>query len=239
MPKLKTDHTAAFINDDIEAEINTDFSIPAFLQTESLEWQPSPVAGVMRKRLELVGLHNPRLTTLVKFAPGSTFKEHGHDGGEEFFVLSGIFSDASGDYGAGSYVRNPPGTFHAPFTDEGCTILVKLRQFQSLDNKQLVVDSTAIGSKWLSTGDPGVSCLKLHHFATEKIFLYCIRPQSLMANRVYTHGLEIYLYEGSISDGENCYTQGTWIRYPAGIRTAIYSDEGARLYIKESVYPAN
>jgi anti-sigma factor ChrR (cupin superfamily) len=35
-------------------------------------------------------------------------------GGEEFLVLEGTFSDERGDYPRGSYVRNPPGTAHAP-----------------------------------------------------------------------------------------------------------------------------
>jgi anti-sigma factor ChrR (cupin superfamily) len=43
-------------------------------------------------------------------------------------VLEGTFSDEQGDYPAGSYVRNPVGSRHAPFSREGCTIFVKLHQ---------------------------------------------------------------------------------------------------------------
>ena len=119
----------AFANDDAEKEINADFSIPVMVNTAVLDWQSSPAAGVVRKRLELVGKNKPRLTTLVQFAPGSSFNKHGHDGGEEFLVLSGIFSDAAGDYGPGSYVRNPPGTSHAPYTDRVVRFLSSFASF--------------------------------------------------------------------------------------------------------------
>lgn len=41
-------------------------------------------------------------------------------------MLEGVFSDETGDYGPGSYLRNPVGTAHTPFTRDGCTILIKL-----------------------------------------------------------------------------------------------------------------
>ena len=227
----------AFTNDDREQEINANYSVPVAVQTEKLSWQNSPAAGVKRKRLELVGKHNPRLTTLVKFLPGSSFNRHGHDGGEEFLVLSGVFSDASGDYGPGSYVRNPPGIFHAPFTDTGCTILVKLRQFQTMDRKQLVIDTTAYTTRWSSTGEPGVSQLKLHHFSKEQVSLYRIYSQCWITSIHFSEGVEIFVYEGSISINGTNYPVGSWLRYPSGIKFEIKSPDGARIYMKQGAFP--
>ncbi len=51
-----------------------------------------------------------------------------HGGGEEFLVLDGTFVDEHGAYPAGTYVRNPVGSAHAPSAPDGCTILVKLWQ---------------------------------------------------------------------------------------------------------------
>ena len=85
----------------------------------------------------------------MRFAPESYFPAHTHGGGEEYLVLEGTFSDKSGDYGPGFYVRNPPGSRHQPFTKDGCTILVKLWQFDEDDLKQLNVDTQA--ASW-STG---------------------------------------------------------------------------------------
>ena len=67
-----------------------------------------------------------RAASLVRYAPESKFSAHTHGGGEEFFVLSGTFSDEKGDYGAGTYVRNPVGSTHIPSRDEGCIILVQV-----------------------------------------------------------------------------------------------------------------
>ncbi len=70
----------AYTDDDREPEVNPDFSQRVVVETARLDWQPSPEPGVERKRLELIGEENPRLTTLVRFAPGSRFERHGHDG---------------------------------------------------------------------------------------------------------------------------------------------------------------
>ena len=40
-------------------------------------------------------------------------------------MLEGVFSDEGGDHAAGTYLRNPPGSAHAPFSREGCLLFVK------------------------------------------------------------------------------------------------------------------
>jgi anti-sigma factor ChrR (cupin superfamily) len=83
--------------------------------------------------LDRVGDEVARATSLVHYAPGSQFERHVHGGGEEILVLEGVFSDESGDHAAGTNLRNPPGSAHAPFSREGCLLFVKLRQFASGD----------------------------------------------------------------------------------------------------------
>ena len=95
----------------------------------------SPQAGVERRLLDRIGGEVARATSLVRYAPASAFPAHEHALGEEFFVLSGVFSDEHGDYGEGTYVRNPPHSRHTPRTAAGCTILVKLRQMQPTRNQ--------------------------------------------------------------------------------------------------------
>lgn len=223
----------AFKDDDQEAELNSDFSIRVAVQTEKLEWQKSPAPGVLRKRLELTGTKNPRLTTLVKFAAGSSFEEHGHDGGEEFLVLDGVFSDASGNYGSGFYVRNPAGTSHQPYTEEGCTILVKLRQFQHLDRKQLSIATHNGSVRWQRFGQPGVKRIDLHQFADEQVSMYQINPECWLADKRYLNGVEIFVCEGNISDGDQIHQKGSWLRYPPRSKLKILSPEGARIYLKQ------
>ena len=112
--------------------INADFSRQVTLLPDQMEWEASPAKGVERIKLDRMGEESGHATSLVRFAPESYFPEHTHTGGEEFLVLEGVFSDETGDYPAGSYVRNPIGTRHKPHTKEGCTIFVKLCQFEPL-----------------------------------------------------------------------------------------------------------
>jgi quercetin dioxygenase-like cupin family protein len=108
--------------------LNADLSRPAAVDSETLDWIASPMAGVERRMLERDGDEVARATSLVRYAPGSSFTPHTHGAGEEFLVLDGVFSDETGDFAAGAYVRNPPGSWHTPSTGPGSTILVKLRQ---------------------------------------------------------------------------------------------------------------
>jgi len=63
--------------------------------------------------LDRIGDEVARATSLVRYAPDSTFSPHVHGGGEEFLVLEGEFGDEHQNYPAGTYVRNPvPQTGH-------------------------------------------------------------------------------------------------------------------------------
>lgn len=118
-------------------EINADFTKRVAVHGASIPWLPSPIAGVERRMLDRVGDEVARATTIVRYAAGSQFSAHTHGGGEEFFVLEGVFTDERGDYPAGSYVRNPPTSRHSPRSAPGCTILVKLWQFDPRDRNQV------------------------------------------------------------------------------------------------------
>src|SRR5215470_8306328 len=103
-------------------ELNADFSKCAVVHAARVSWVPSPIAGVERRMLDRIGEEVSRATSIVRYAPHSHFSAHTHGGGEEFFVLDGVFSDEHGDYPAGTYVRNPIGSSHSPHSDPGCTI---------------------------------------------------------------------------------------------------------------------
>ena len=95
-------------------QLNADFTQRAVVHAATLEWSPSPIAGVERRMLDRIGGEVARATSIVRYAPHSHFSRHTHEGGEEFFVLEGVFQDEHGDYPAGSYVRNPPTSAHTP-----------------------------------------------------------------------------------------------------------------------------
>ena len=109
-------------------DVNADFTVRASVHGAQIPWEASPTPGVHRRMLDRVGDEVARATTIVRFAPGSSFPAHTHPGGEEFIVLDGVFQDEDGDFTVGSYIRNPPKSKHTPSSTDGATIMVKLWQ---------------------------------------------------------------------------------------------------------------
>ncbi|MDA1077105.1 MAG: cupin domain-containing protein, partial [Proteobacteria bacterium] len=132
--------------------VRADYDQYAHVSAADQRWIPSPQAGVERVLLDRAGDEVAVATSLVRYAPGSAFPGHKHTLGEEFIVLEGEFGDEHGRHPAMSYVRNPPGTAHVPFSDPGCTIFVKLRQFSLDDHDQFsrTIDPVLPDHGWLT-----------------------------------------------------------------------------------------
>ena len=216
-------------------KINADLNVRALVKTAEVDWVASPAPGVERKMLERDGDEVARATSLVRFAAGSAFDAHNHDLGEEFLVLEGIFSDEHGDYPAGTYVRNPPGTGHSPHSKDGCTIFVKLRQFEDGDDRQFSVDTNEV--EWRPRGLPGLTGITLHEWGSEIVRLVRYEPGAGIADDPHPGGEEVYVLEGELRDELDVYPAGTWIRQPDGSRHAPYSDTGCLLYVKRGHLP--
>ncbi len=112
-----------------------------------------------------------RATSIVRYAPASRFSPHVHGGGEEFIVLDGVFQDEHGDYPAGSYVRNPPQSRHTPGSAAGCTIFVKLWQFDAADRRCVNRDLPDTGRKPVP-GREGVTAADIFHSDPEEAVPY-------------------------------------------------------------------
>lgn len=106
-------------------QLNTDLSQRCVVASHELPWSDSPSPLVQRRLLERNGGEVARATSVVRYAPGPYFSPHLHHGGEEIFVVEGVFSDEHGNYPAGSWLRSPHLSQHQPFSREGCLILVK------------------------------------------------------------------------------------------------------------------
>src|SRR5262252_7233867 len=122
--------------------LNSDFGARAAIHAARLDWTPSPIPGVDRRMLDRIGDEVARATSIVRYAPHSRFAPHTHGGGEEFLVLEGVFQDEHGDHPAGTYVRNPPTSSHTPGSEPGCTIFVKLWQFDPDDRTPVRIDTS-------------------------------------------------------------------------------------------------
>lgn len=218
-------------------EFNADFSVPVVVETKELIWPVTLTAGIRQKCFEMVERNISRLTTLAQFPVGFTFNKFGHKGGVEFFVLAGVFSDTDGNYSSGYYVRNPMGTYNKPFTNNGCTVLIKLGQFQHLDQKRVVINTRNSEINWRAVGEPGVSRLNLHQFSEEEVNLYQIRSECWVTFNYKTHGLEVFVCQGAIIIKNNHYATCTWLRYPSGSRVRISAIGDVFLYVKKSIFP--
>ena len=122
--------------------LNQNYNEKVVMHSSRLEAILSPCSGVKRTLLERSEDSEYAVsTTLVEFQADSFFDEHIHDYGEELFVLEGTFSDESGDYTAGTYIRNPHNSKHKPYSREGCKLFVKLRQFDKADSKRVIINT--------------------------------------------------------------------------------------------------
>jgi anti-sigma factor ChrR (cupin superfamily) len=212
--------------------VNSDFSQRVVIATNELPWIPSPQAGVERRPLDRIGSEIARATSLVRYAPGSAFPAHDHALGEEFLVLDGIFSDERGDYPAGAYVRNPPGSRHAPRTAAGCIILVKLRQMALTEQKRIVIDTTI--SDWEQGDVEGHRRLRLYAASQngERVTMERLRAGAMLPMRECPGGEEIFILSGDLVDERGAYGSGTWIRNPAGYRRSLKSKDGVTYWTK-------
>lgn len=211
--------------------INADREQRVVIDTHAMPWTLSPQPGVERKVLESLDADTERVTTIVRFAPDSYFPTHTHGGGEEFIVLEGVFSDASGDYPAGSYVRNPPGSSHQPFTREGCTIMVKLWQFGEEDHAQIHIDT--VTASWYPGLVDGLSVMPLHQHDGVNTALVKWEPHTHFNQHTHPGGEEILVLKGVFCDELGEYPQGTWLRNPRWSQhTPFTGSEGALIYVR-------
>lgn len=118
-------------------QIHADLTQRVAIDTRTLDWVDSPSRGVQRKMLDRDGAEVARATSIVRYAAGSSFPTHRHDLGEELFVIDGDLQDEAGSHGPGTFIRNPPGSSHAPGSVGGCTLFVKLRHVHPEDLQQV------------------------------------------------------------------------------------------------------
>ena len=212
--------------------LNADFTKHAVVHAATLEWRASPIPGVERRMLDRIGDEVARATSIVRYAPKSHFSPHIHGGGEEFLVLDGVFQDEHGDFPAGSYIRNPPQSRHTPDSRSGCTIFVKLWQFDLADRRNVLIDTN---KKPLldAKGRDGVRVMPLFRDAREDVRLEQWAPAAAIELDP-DGGLEVLVLEGGFSEGGETFGTQSWLRLPIGAHfSARVTPDGCRVWIKE------
>lgn len=211
-------------------QMNHDLHTNAHVNCATAPWVASPAAGVRRIVLERDGGEvTTRATSLVAYQAGSHFKAHAHPKGEEIWVLSGVFSDASGHYRAGSYLRNPPGSSHAPFSEAGCLIFVKLQQFAADDDVRLALSAAP------APDTPTAATLRrrvLFERPAERVEIIHMAQAGELPADLGPLGNEILVLRGEITGPADTYPAGTWLRCAPSLSLRHHAQAGTTIYVK-------
>ena len=210
--------------------LNLDFSKSVIVEAAKMEWSPSPLKGVVRRRLEREDAEQGHATSIVRYDPGSSFKSHTHGGGEEYFVLEGTFSDQSGDYGAGFYVRNPPGSSHAPHSENGCTIFVKLCQMQSEGEPQVNIDTKT--TEWQQSPLKGQQNMPL--FENDRETVQLIKLTAGVDLKFIREEIirEILILEGEVAYKGTDFGPQSWFRFAKNEGPTFTAAKNTTLWLK-------
>ena len=209
--------------------INADYSKRVVINHYNLQWTPSPELGVERRMLDRQGEEVAKATSIVRYQPGAKFQTHTHEFGEEILVLDGIFSDETGDYSAGTYIMNPPGSSHAPFSESGCTLFVKLRHLGSDQVVREVVDTTK--APWYQGMVPGLKVMPLMQQGNGSTLVRWA-PQTYFNPHKHYGGEEIFVVDGVFEDEYGRYPAGSWIRSPHLSLHQPFSKDGCTIFVK-------
>ena len=205
--------------------LNADTSIAAVVYSSATDWQSSPSSMVSRKRFHLVGeAERGQVTSLVQYDSGANFPRHPHPGGEEILVLSGVFSDETGDWPTGSYLLNPEGFTHAPYSKAGCRLLVKLGQYPGVKPIRLALDCLE------ATEVDGVVCKLLYSDTIEKTVVTELEQGQVIC-KIVAGGCEGFVLTGNVNVNGADLRQHDWFRFPDGENVRLFS-QGCSLYLK-------
>jgi anti-sigma factor ChrR (cupin superfamily) len=216
----------------MDQRLNADFAQRIVVDTDANPWQASPSPGVERRMLDRIGGEVARATSIVRYAPGSSFSPHRHDAGEEFLVLEGVFSDEHGDYPAGTYIRNEPGSVHTPRTSPGCTIFVKLRQMDAQDSVRVLRKAGELAWEALDARGARRALLHADPLSRETVALETLPARYDGIAATCLRGEEILVLDGVLADEHGQYGRGFWVRNPAGFTRTLRSTAGARYWVK-------
>lgn len=132
-PALKA-RLMAGVRDDAEADphreddpVHGERDHPGGIDLDALEWSTPEIGSGFDVHWLRRNQETGEMAVLLRGAPGATYPDHVHPGGEDFFILHGSFSDHRAHYKAGDSYSFAPGSVHRELRVTGtdpCVILV-------------------------------------------------------------------------------------------------------------------
>jgi anti-sigma factor ChrR (cupin superfamily) len=214
--------------------INMDLGQRVSINTNETDWDGTPQHGVLRKKLEREQAEEGHATSIVQYKPGASFNYHTHPKGEEILVLNGTFSDNFGHYPKGTYIRNPPGSMHAPYSKDGCVLFVKLNQFSPNDTARICINTTKVN--WLA-GQGNLQVMPLHSYENEHVALVKWPANEQFLPHTHFGGEEIYVISGEFIDEHGRYPTGTWLRNPHMSKHNPFTEQETVILVKVGHIP--
>ena len=209
--------------------IHSDYSKRVVINHNDLPWQSSPEAKVERRMLDRIGDEVAKATSVVHYKPNSKFPKHIHELGEEILVLKGVFSDETGDYPEGTYMMNPPGSSHSPFSKEGCELFVKLRHLGTEQIEREIINTKT--AQWHQGLVPGLKVMPLMQQGLGSTLVKW-DPETYFNPHQHFGGEEIFVVNGVFEDEFGTYKEGSWIRSPHMSTHKPFSKEGCTIFVK-------
>jgi hypothetical protein len=217
-------------------QVHNDLLTRVSVQPQTLTWYPTTYPGISFGCFESdPTVQDHPVTMLTRFEQEGYFPLHGHPGGEEILVLEGYFQDETGIHTPGTYMLNPEGFIHRPYSDKGCLTFVKLRQHGGLHRRQ--VRANIFEGPWQPGKIPQIHFKPLYEQEgfVEKVWIERWAPNTQLFNILESEVKEIFVIEGSWGDELGHYPKYSWLRYPPNQPYNPSSETGCLIYVK--TYP--
>lgn len=232
---MSTNHHPPRAVPDIKS-LYDDFDQRVVVATETLEWLPTESPGVTIRPLEIVLQEPLRLTMVVSFKPGASYRLRDHFGSEELLVLDGTLAVGEQHYGVGRYIRHPHCNNRVYHSREGCTLFVKLGEFAQGDDAVRVIDTDS-SEDWLPGPVDGTEVLALHMHDTRSILMIRWLHDATFKPGLDPQGEEIFVVRGQLFDADATYAQHCWIRNPVPAWQEWSGTAGTLVYYKNGHFP--
>jgi len=217
-------------------QIHNDLLTRSSVQPQTLTWYPTTYPGISFGGFESdPAVQDHPVTMLTRFDSEGYFPLHGHPGREEILVLTGYFQDETGLHPPGTYMLNPEGFIHRPYSDWGCLTFVKLRQHGGPKRQQ--VRTNIFEGPWQPGRIPHIHVKPLYEQEgfVEKVWIERWAPGTCLSNVTESTVKEIFVIEGVWGDELGNYPKHSWLRYPPNQTYSAASETGCLLYVK--TYP--